>query len=280
MGRRVAAIFDSTWGKPAIGGPRFEDWMDKFHRFNVRCEFDGRKCSIMPSGVTQMGPHRYGDDGLVYLKHRKTPIGRYLRSEYCDGNRVALNCGRLADVHSLERKRWAILSRIKDKLLPELQRRSDVIRRYARRIGLKKFPASIAGRIMIVDVLDRPMGIGIANSNEENLGTLDRLALITTDEADKIAAALRRIQERLSRAWVTASLMESVLHKALTLKLEEKKNKTQLYEATLVEVKVNGRVFPVWIGPFSPTRDAQTKFWSCPTNELVDLDAELAAIPG
>jgi hypothetical protein len=246
--------------------------MDKYHRFNLRCEHQKLPIRAIPGGLKGYGAERY-IDGYIYKGRSKKPIGRYLRVERIGGSgELALNWDRLADIHTIEQMRWGVLTRIKEKLLPENARRQKLCREYGRREKVKSFNGVVRGCLMTVN-LDRELGeaIGIQKI-EEAAEPLDRLAQsATTPEADRLATMFYEIKTRLTRAWKHSSTLTNVLFASLELKLRPSMSRADGM-VEYAQGTVNGRVYTIWIG-YNYHRDGDiTRSWPSPFSRAIDLD--------
>ena len=267
--------------KPAMAPEYVEN---KFERFNRRNDATGQPIRLIYDGLMGWGQFHYRPDGFIYKGRCKKPIGRYLKIVRVDGYELALKAGRLDDVHSIESKRWDMLLRMKTKLLPELRRRNAEVRNYARSLKVKRFNGYVDGQLMKIKVGRIDDGIDISGAESEELEVLDQLGNNFTEiEADRLAKRLSDIKDRVTRGWLAASRLASVLLKVLDMKLSlDQKSTIDNQTGGFTEATVNGRVYPIWIGPggYHKTRSETSEHWPSPMHRAVDLDAQLAAATG
>ena len=261
--------------------------VSKYERFNRRNDAAGQPIRVIYDGLAGWGQFHYRPDGFIYKGRCKKPIGHYLRiTRVGGGSELALKAGRLDDVHSIEKKRWDMLLRMKTKLLPELRRRNKEVRKYARSLKVKEFNGYVDGQLMKIDTRGHVEdGIHISDAEDEELEVLDQLGNNFTEvEADRLAKRLSGIKDRVTRGWLAAGRLTALLTKALDMQLDlDRKSPGAYPEGSFTEATVNGRVYPIWIGPggYHSTRSDTSAHWPSPMHRAVDLDVhQLAAATG
>jgi hypothetical protein len=238
----------------------------------------GHPMTLMVGGYSRYGKFIYKNDGFVYTSRRKSPIGRYLRIERGPtGFELALKCGRVADVADLERRRWKILCRLKDKLVPELARRVRKIRKYKR-----SFVGYYAKDLYKIEFLKEVNDIryNLVNNDEKNLEVLDHMAADWTDpEDDKMAVYFISMADRVARAHRSLNAIEAYLLQAIDTKVHDKCGLDPKHGAgdagALVDIRINGRTYATWIGRGWLFKNGQTnitEFWPTPDRKVFDLN--------
>lgn len=256
-----------------------EDERDKYQRINDARMEKGEPMLCVYGGILGYGKYDYRADGMVYLKRRKTPIGRYLCIErFGGGGEVALRAGRLDEAHEIEALRWRILTRVHEVLIPEMNRRRKEVRKFSR----ASFRGYHNGEVYLIS----PRGergsyqsdVKHQRVDDSELPVLDQLGgAFTTEEADRMATRYLSMCERLEKGWQLAGLVTCLLIRALEQAMPERKPvRSRLYydQGELVEVTVNGRRYTTWVGPGGMFRHESeyTRLWPSPSHKAIDLD--------
>lgn len=243
----------------------------------------GHPMTLMHNGITKYGKYHYEPDGVVYIKKRgkMVPVGRWLKLERINGaEEVACKKGRLDDVADLERIRWQILQRIKGKLVPEMARRVKRLWKYLKENHTKKtFQGYYCGIRYQLTYRGQKGGVEYHWVDPKNdLPVLDQMAdNFTSPEDDKMAAYFISMSDRLARAHRSLNTVEGMMLKSMSDQITPNlKKQWEEYDCgELVDVQINGRTYPMWIGNGSLFRNSSreniTSFWPHPDKKVFCL---------
>jgi hypothetical protein len=250
-----------------LGNELGDMYLDRYDAINARMTKETGIPCLINYGVTRHGKFHYKEDGFVYKTGRKKPLGHWLKVEWANIE-VALRPGRVEDAHMLEQLRWKLLLRLKERLLPELERRGKVLRKEK---GRKRFTGYVDGQLYSIGAAASGDKVSYSevDRTDDGLGVLDVIGRDWTPaEDDKLAAFYINMSSRVARGWDNVSKVTGLLINAIDRSL----NALSLENPRLpgygrpAEVMINGRRYTAWFGSggmFHSTEDL-TKTWPSP----------------